>query len=234
MDSYERRARLQPALIAAAPAAALLLAAIDVTDLGESSLIGLLAGAVGVGLCAAVRDRGRDVEPGLWDGWGGPPAQRALSLVHSRDANSTRLVRGDVEVVSRICLPSEAEELADPHQAGQAFDRGIRLSIQAARAHKFPVLDKENADYGFRRNLYALKAPGATIAAATLILSLVLWVASGRVGYVVPAGLSLVWIRAWSRVISPEWVKLAADRYATELLRCLHYLAGFREADLET
>jgi len=77
LDAYNRKARLTPAILAALPGL-LFLVATAVKPTPESSLGAAVLAALMLLICALVRDRGRRIESGLGERWGGPPTSLRL------------------------------------------------------------------------------------------------------------------------------------------------------------
>ena len=89
---------------------------------------------------------------------------------------------------------------------------------------KFPLVFKGLTEYGFRRNLFGLKAIGVFLAVAGVAGSVwstySVWTATDKpfavsmVAGLITAGLLSAWL-AW---VTERTVKLAADRYARFIL----------------
>jgi hypothetical protein len=91
--------------------------------------------------------------------------------------------------------------------------------------NQFPLVLRENMAYGFRRNLWGRKPYGIAAAAATLAVSGGLLVAAAAGQELVPwegaafvAGYAAVALLTWIAAITPDWVREAAEAYATRLL----------------
>src|SRR5216684_670142 len=105
-DRYSRTARLAPALLAALPAGAVLVAGISSASTALR-VAGVLGGCVGLVVVAFVRDRGRNVQVRLWQDWGGPPSTRRLRWREGPAAEIARL-HTRVERVTGLALPDAA------------------------------------------------------------------------------------------------------------------------------
>jgi hypothetical protein len=125
-----------------------------------------------------------------------------------------------------IKLPTSDEERADPAAAGAAYaDAVAQLRHRTRDTKEFRLLDQENRNYGFERNLLGIRPLGITVAAISGIVAAIGIVSStapgapGRATALIVAltmsGLALV---GWLTVPSAARVREAADRYATELL----------------
>ena len=130
-----------------------------------------------------------------------------------------------------ISLPSAEQEKANPTDADAAYTScGDYLLSKTRDRERFQLLFQENVNYGFRRNLWAMKPAGV----ATSIVSLgalafitrleeqanaVPWFANLTAIAIV--ALLLTW---WVVRITPSWVKTVADAYAGRLLASIDEL----------
>lgn len=133
-------------------------------------------------------------------------------------------------------LPTAAEEQHDPTDADERYRSATRQLIERRRDDKYKLVHKENAAYGFRRNLCGLKP-----FAVTIIAVCVAW-AIGAIAASMPGALS--WQNAvsdfavrptlyvlavanvvaalfWICVVHRDFVHQAAVEYAWALLRTL-------------
>ncbi|MET3650687.1 hypothetical protein [Dyella japonica] len=159
-DAYSIRARLFPAIIAAAPALAALSLLISWKSFGLSNLIATLGILV---LLFAIADfsraRGRGIEGKLYAEHGGMPSiimfRRNDSTI---DAGSKDRYRSFLEGKLAVAAPSPAEESADQAAADAFYAQcGNWLRQNTRDTKKFPILFGENITYGFRRNLLGVK-----------------------------------------------------------------------------
>jgi CHASE2 domain-containing sensor protein len=87
----------------------------------------------------------------------------------------------------------------------------------------------ENAEYGFRRNTLGLKPIAILVAIGIGVLSLVLAaIDSWPPGFVVPAVVSVLALVFWVWVVTPDWVRSAAETYAARLMEAVETLAAGR------
>jgi hypothetical protein len=223
-DAYTLRARLAPALIAAVPPAALIGAGALSDDEGLRA-VALVTGAIGVALSAVVRTAGRRLESGLWDSWGGSPTLRRLRWRDTEDVPSLeRLHRRITAVVGRD-LPNASEEHENPNAADRRYEEAIAALRERTRdVKRFKLLFNENAEYGFRRNSLGIRRAALGLAATTLLLSLVLAVFGDWQRWLITAGIAAACGLYWWRVVTPDWVKDAAEAYADRLFGALETL----------
>lgn len=241
LDAYDRVARLWPALLAMAP---VLWAGPQVKGTivhgGAASVFGSLglAGACVVLLMNISRSRGRAIEPELirrWDGW------RTTGLLRHRDRvvdrfTKERYHKALTSLGKGLRLPTESEETADPVQADERFRAATTRLIEKRRDHKYALLHKENAQYGFRRNLLGLKPIALSLVALALTLDVAHWwlgLPAGEWGAAVAADVAVrtaVYLAVtadvmcavgWLLFIRPDFVRTAADEYALALFRTL-------------
>lgn len=159
-DAYSIRARLFPAIIAAAPALAALALLISWKTLGLSNVIASLGTLV---LLFAIADfsraRGRAIEAKLYEKHGGIP-----SIIMFRrndetiDTGSKDRYREFLSGKLKVATPSLEEE-STSQAAADAFyvQCGVWLRQNTRDTKQFPILFGENVTYGFRRNLLGVK-----------------------------------------------------------------------------
>jgi hypothetical protein len=183
-DAYSLRARLFPAIIAAAPALAALALLISWNSFELSNGMATLAILVLLfALADFARARGRVVERKLYAEHQGMP-----SIVMFR-RNDATIDSGSKE---RYCAflatkfgttaPSAAQEMADQGAADAFYEQcGVWLRQNTRDTKKFFLLFTENVTYGFRRNLLGVK-----------------WLALGLNLLVVGICLVLLWRASWA------------------------------------
>ena len=178
-------------------------------------------------LVNVARSKGKLLEPQLVDSWGGWPS---TTLLRHRDKTieaptKARYHKKLQELVGELVLPSADEELANPVAADVVYRSATNLLKEKRRGPKFKLLLRENALYGFRRNLLGLKriahSPWLAAMAAGEIL---LWVRSTTPpsGFAVAVGINLGSLLTWWLVVTPDFVRGEASYdYASALLRTL-------------
>lgn len=144
------------------------------------------------------------------------------------------------ELVPGLTLPSAVEEAAQSTDADLRYQSAVRRLLELRRGDEFALAHKENAIYGFWRNLLCLKplalalslislsllagvllaskistpATAETLAAvsAAVPVNWALWFAAA-----VDAGAVLIWLIS----VNQHTVRQAGNTYATALLRTL-------------
>lgn len=233
MDAYDRKARLAPALCAALPVTVLVLALLGWAR--SVTTLSAVAGAAGVHLwiIQIVRDRGAAKQPDLWRSWGGPPTVVRLRWVNASNWVLHRRRFEDIETATGVKMPSAKKEDADPHGADQVYETAVAVLRQLTRdGNQFPLVKTENANYGFRRNLYGLRLIALTCAGVVCIISAALAVLGARgtldMSPFLPGAVgavALILAAAWAFIVNPDFVRRDADRYADALLAAASTLA---------
>ncbi len=181
-DSYSIRARLFPAIIAAAPALAALTLLISWKSFGLSNAIASLGILV---LLWAIADfsraRGRALEGKLYAEQGGIPSVTMFRRNDTTiDTGSKDRYRAYLADKLGVVAPGSADESADQPAADAFYSQcGNWLRQNTRDTKKFPILFGENVTYGFRRNLLGVKwlALGLNIVVVA-VCAFILWRAS--------------------------------------------------------
>lgn len=225
-DAYQLRARVQPVLLAAFPAAVLAYA------LGASDqLVGkITATATTFGIVtlfvAMARDRGARLEQELWAGWGGPPTTTMMLSTSCNPSPDLEVHRNHLKRLLPDSVPlSDVRDRLDPEGSLRTVEQYIRYLRERTRDRSlFPIVFDANAGYGFRRNVLGLRPIGLVVATVSTLAGVVALflvrlnvldrpmlplLFASQVGAVAAA----LWAAA-----SPRWVKQQADRYAVALL----------------
>lgn len=159
-DAYSLRARLFPAIIAAAPALAALALLISWKSFELSNVIATISVFV---LLFAVADfsraRGRKIEIELYSEYGGLPS---ITMFRRNDSTIAQGLKDRYRTLLAAKLgtasPSADQELASQHNADSFYEQcGVWLRQNTRDTKKFPILFNENITYGFRRNLLGVK-----------------------------------------------------------------------------
>jgi len=135
------------------------------------------------------------------------------------------------------CLGNRCEqEAADATGADHTYNAGVKLLINKTRdTRKFHLLYKENVQYGYCRNLYAMRVMGIILSACGVCSCLAagLWTVHNGTPKIYPwvclavEVLFLVW---WLVTITANWVKVPAFAYAERLLESTENLSPSRKA----
>lgn len=178
-DAYSIRARLFPAIIAAAPALAALTLLISWKTFGLSNVIASLGILV---LLFAIADfsraRGRAIEVTLYEERKGIPSITMFRRNDSTiDPGSKDRYREFLSGKLGVGAPSPEEESANQEAADAFYSQcGVWLRQNTRDTKKFSILFGENVTYGFRRNLLGVKALALWLNAIVVaVCAFVLW-----------------------------------------------------------
>ena len=244
-DPYDRKARLAPALLCALPLFVSLLLLVPEVGTLWGAVGGLVLYCGGAKLLTQVgRDRGKVQEPALYASWGGKPSVAMLRHSDTRlNAPTKNRYRNFLQrAVPGLALASPEEERTDPEGADNGYESANAwLLAQTRDRDRFGLLFAENINYGFRRNVWAVKPWAFRLEAIALVV--VAFVASesgtGELSIQFPAfapelwaSLAFILVHAsfFAFKIRSTWVRLAADAYARQLLAACDALETERRA----
>lgn len=228
MDHYERTTQLKPVAATLAPTTILVISCFRAQTFEDATrslvLVGLTAGFHLVAM-RKVRDRGNTVQKTLWSEWGGNPTARQLRWSEGSEPAVTRLHRR-IQHMTGVPLPTKAEEERNPTDADDVYlDAVAQMRERTRDKERYPRVYVELVQYGTARNFYGLKKIALSIAAIVLTISVLGIIASltGLTGWplwplAISAISSAVIASAWILIITRQYVRTAAERYANALL----------------
>jgi hypothetical protein len=231
-SSYTYAARIRPVLFASVPLAIVLWVwTYDLLAAGSWLISFAVAAGVPFALGEKAADAGRRRQPDLWASWGGAPTGQ---LLRHRDGTLNPHVLAAIHrSLERIChelrLPSAPEEEADPEGADAIYEAcADRLRVIArSQPETFPLVHSANTSYGFRRNLWAIRAwaiAAAVIGACGTGFYIVLEGPEPRA--IVGGGLCLIFLAVVIGVVRRDWVREAAFIYAHRLAESAEAMAS--------
>lgn len=241
-DAYSIRARLFPAIIAAAPALAALTLLLSWETFGLSNLIASLGLLVMLFAIADFsRARGRKIESKIYEEQSGIPSitmfrRNDQSIDGSSKERYREFLAGKLKVMVMVMVmvPSSEEERENQDAADVFYGQcGVWLRQNTRNTNIFPILFGENVTYGFRRNLlgvknFALLLNALVVAICTLILWRMSWEMSAPLGSKTTVVLIVAAAHAAYMVlaVNRNAVCDASRTYARELiLSCESFLA---------
>ena len=197
--------------------------------------IGGLLGCAFLFLLAQLgRDRGKAIEPRLYSAWGGKPS---VAMLRHRDSRIDRHTKGrwHTYLASRVpglILATAAEEAQRPAEADDGYESATMwLLTQTRDPVRFQLLQAENRNYGFRRNMLGLK-PCALGSDAICAVGLLVWSWLGG-GFEFEEKSEALDAKLWGCVtfacahtvatlcvVRSGWVRTLADEYGRNLLAC--------------
>lgn len=214
-DAYSLQARIAPVLLAVAPLLSVCLFAPRIAT-AYAAIPVLFVVAAALLAEEITRQLGKNLEMRLAKDWDGLPTVRAL---RHRSTDSTHVRdrrRREVSDLAEETLPSQYEELADPGEADQRYDDAVRrcLVVLKSKSPKSMLAD-ENARYGFRRNLLALKPVAFLLMALSLGANLWLSIiAKDLAGFWIVAVVIALDALLWVVFVKKDWVRAQADTLA--------------------
>ena len=232
-DPYDRKARLAPALLCGLPLFVSVVLLIPEVGAIWAAVGGLALYCGGATFLAQVgRDRGKALEPKLYATWGGKPSVAMLRHSDTRLSASTKnRYRAFLQrVVPGLALASAEDERANPEEAEDGYESANSwLLAQTRDRERFGLLFRENINYGFRRNVWALRPWAFALEAVAImvvgVVALEPWTGElsttlRAIGVEVWASLVLTVVHGFFFAIKIRegWVRLAAEAYAQQLL----------------
>lgn len=236
-DKYSLNARAKPSLFMIFPLIVIVLAWYPQSRTIYSALLG---GAVTFGVIAFlanyVASTGRYKESNLYQEWDGAPTTIILRYSDSTIDKYTKK-RYHTWLNNNIrewSLPSRDDEMKDKEDADQKYESAIRFLREKTRDRSlYPLVFAENINYGFSRNIWAIKPIGISLSLFALIMnSALIWhkiqpdIVEGNQNILrlMPVDGALSWmisllcLSAWIFWAKKEWVKNRGFAYARALL----------------
>lgn len=239
-DPYDRQARLYPALLAGLPVIVMMTVLYGSNSLFTAACT-VAASCGGLYLLGNIaRERGRRLEPTLFERWGGKPSTQ---LLRHRDQVIEAPTKHRYHVfLSRalnLQFPDEKEEEVNPLKADDVYQSAVRWLLNNTRdKNKYKMIFTENITYGFRRNALGLKWLAVLICLLTtgwviafqnimtfrdgLDINMASVSTATTISLVVPLTMILVWLLFFTK----ENVRNAAFVYAETLLRACDQIAS--------
>jgi hypothetical protein len=240
LDAYSLPAR-------GVPFAAIFVPPLVLFAFGVAKTVALgIASGVVIAVIAAIagqlgRDRGRQLQAGLWKKWGGGPTLRRLRFRDAKSAGRVERLHGRIESILADHVPSAQEESDDPELADELYEEALaRLRALTDDRERFPHLFVENVNYGQRRNMLGLRPCGNLVAGVTLLgAALAIWLADGSLSdrltrFGPGAAVGLLMLGFWAFVVTPDWVRVTADAYADQFVAAINKLHDERPAGQQT
>lgn len=249
-DSYNRVARLYPALLSVAPLA-WTIGVLHPEIVASDSIKLLISLLMLIGMlflfASLARHRGKSIEKKLNAEWGG---WCTTAYLRHRDDTLDKFTKHRYhEKLEKICggafsMPKASEELLNPQDADEKYRSATRLLLESRRDPKYRLLIDELASYGFRRNLLGLKPVAVAMSFIAILINAL------ELFYVFPVNVELLpiniesislfiynvkeywvlytlilgnilYLTVFLFFITSQFVRSAADEYAIALLRTL-------------
>ena len=175
------------------------------------------------------RDRGKKSEKKIWAEWGGTPSTQILRY---SDKTLTKYLKKDIhaKMAKSTGIGSvDMKNLEDknPKKADEIYETWCHKIRSLTRdTTKYKLLFNENINYGFRRNLWALKLPAIIliVMAITTILITEFYLNYTYSNLTSAGSISLslliVLLLFWVFVVKKSWIKTVGFAYAKRLVEC--------------
>ena len=233
LDPYNRKARLQPILLSFLPVLVVSLLLIPELHTVWGAIGGLvLYCGMSTLLMQLGRQMGKKKEPNLFRVWNGKPS---VAMLRHQDSNINRVTKSRYRTfletnISDLRLASPKEEQECPSSADEGYQSATDwLLVQTRNRERFRMIYQENINYGFRRNVWALKPHVITIdvilIAGLFVIFGGLWTEYFPLALQIPPIQLLTSIvictlhfLVYVIVVTPKWVYSVAQEYAKQLL----------------
>jgi hypothetical protein len=221
MDVYDLKARYTPALLAIAPpviAGTLAFPALDATLRG---IVGVMV-SIGTPFFAAriARDAGKQLERRLVGQWGGLPS---ATMLRHRDNRINVITKNKVHShlqSSGLKIPTIEQESAEALGADAFYAAASDHLRVIARQRKTVSVHRENINYGFARNLLALRPFALALDSIALLLLVGMAAVTGTVTTEsgMAAAVATLTFLCWLIFVTPNFVLRSGEAYAKELI----------------
>lgn len=240
LNPYDRKCRLQPALLCALPMFVSFYVLVPAFELIWSVIGALVVYCGGTTILTQLgRDLGKSLERKLYQRWGGKPSVSMLRHSDNRIGNTTKnRYRQFLERnVPGLKLASARDESLNPEQADEGYESATLWLLEQTRdREKFELLFRENMNYGFRRNVLALKPVALSIDAVMIFViaykifsiwteSFAASIQAVGIGIWICAGGVALHLATYI-ILNAKWVRTVADAYAKQLLASCDVLAN--------
>lgn len=241
-DSYDRKARLYPALLVLLPPVITIYAFLNGEVEILESLLAIVAGTGGMYFLTQVaRDNGKKKEPLLFQEWGGMPS---VAIFRHRDNKLDAITKRRYHKIMTDLIPeSPAITAQNEKRNSQKTDQTYFawsnfLRIHTREKKKFPLIFAENVSYGYRRNIFGMRALGIWLCSLSMLACglgnpAYLYFRYNQIfwqnppdplllcSFFLASGLLLFWIFH----VRKDWVKIPADAYAQRLVESIEEIA---------
>ena len=178
------------------------------------------------------RQLGKKKEPNLFHVWNGKPS---VVMLRHQDCNINKVTKNRYRIflknnISNLRLASPKEEQECPSSADEGYQSATDwLLVQTRDRERFRMIYQENINYGFRRNVWALKPHVITIdvilVASLLVVFGGLWTDYFPTALQIPViqlltsiVICTIHFLVYVIVVTPKWVYTVAQEYAKQLL----------------
>ena len=233
LDSYTLRARTAPFFLVLLPVLLAILAWFPdqlttwrtLPGVGVTAFLAVLFAQLG-------RDRGKRKEKELFELWGGKPTTQLLRHSYTEEDDSEEIRRRQRAKLAKLSgqnFPTPRQEANDSEAADNIYEAAIHVLRERTReSSKFRLINAENVNYGYRRNLWGMRLPATILAGlgATAAFTATYFATDGS-NQATAATLGVIntlLLLLYVARVNREWVRLAAFEYAKQLLASVELL----------
>ena len=234
-NKYERKARLYPALLLISPFVAVGVAFISSELTGFKSVLVAVVSCGGAFLLTQLaRDAGKKKEKRLFALWGGTPS---IAIFRHRDEQLDPITKKRYHeqlsiLMEGVKAPSVGDEERNPEGTDKIYAAWSNFLRASTRDPKiFNLLLQENINYGYRRNIWGLRAIGISLTVVAFLGSVVricvVYRASSHFDepLLAAGGFCLLIFALWVFRFNSDWVRVPAIAYAERLAESVEILA---------
>lgn len=231
INKYELNARIYPVIITLLPVIIVgLYFSVDYQNIysaiggvGLSTLLLFVFGQLG-------RDKGKKAEKKLWEEWGGAPTTQILRVSNDiLDIYTTKITHKKLFEKTKIGADNMLViEKSDIKKADQIYEAWCKFLIKKSRdKSKYNLLFQENINYGFRRNLWAIKSIGIIASVISLIIIIIhsylnqQFLAVPNFTFWISCLLLITLLLFWLLVVNKNWIEIPAFAYAERLIETI-------------
>jgi hypothetical protein len=228
-DSYDRGARLLPALLLVVPIIAVMPALYlqTIPPIIQSLFPLVILSALAFLITNLIRDMGKKKEATLFDKWGGKPSVAVFRYSNNRiDIVTKERYHKKLSMMCQTSFVSTEDERNDKEKADLIYASWSRYLKSRTRDKKiFYLLFKEAIAYGFRRNTYGVRYIGIIICLFCLLANIAWFIYSYKnneyfsIFQYFSTGISILFFFLWCFIITDNWVRVIADRHADQLAK---------------
>lgn len=196
------------------------------TTLGVTTALSYLFSNLG-------RDMGKRKENKLWDKWGGMPTVQLMNYNNSI-----------IDIITKQRYHSKMMELLPVDRTINFVDANKKLLediylswtkyliTHTRDIKKYPLLFNENISYGFRRNLWGLKAISIILISLSIVFNYLFQAINHGfdkfiafpIEFYISQTILFILLFFWIFVIKPNWIKIPAFAYAERLFEAIDSL----------
>lgn len=232
-DKYSLRARLYPASLVISP---ILILAYFLSNEYNQPLYFYITSivafpAITFFLSQIGRDRGKLKEHELYKSWGGKPTTIILRYKdnHLDKFTKERYLETLSTLLPDLIIPNQRQEEEKPIEADEVYESCGKFLISKTRdTQKYNLLFNENINFGFRRNLWGMKAIAISVAIICILILLgINFIQTGDNKFnIKPSGITIisilsVYLIVWIFILNRKWVRIAGFAYAERLMESI-------------